>query len=116
MQNTIENMKLTPHITDLRGTRLGAIHPGSVLLPKQEDLCCTSHYSSSRETSALRVITLREESLRVMTLREKNSLLYELLLFKQGNLCSTSHYSSSKKDTSTLRVITLREANSLRYG
>ena len=40
---------------------LRVIHRGSVLLSKQKALCSTSYYSSSRNISALRVITLHWE-------------------------------------------------------
>ena len=57
MQNTIENIKLSPRFTDLRGTRLEAIHRASVLLSKQEDLCSTSHYSSRRKNTSTQHVT-----------------------------------------------------------
>ena len=127
--NIINDKKQTTKFIDMRASRLEPIHRGSVLLSKQEDLCSTSYYSSRRKnTSTLRVITLREgrilplyESLfekeehfhstshsilfRFYSSREE---LYESLLFEGRTSCSTSYY-SSRKEFPALRVITLRE-------
>ena len=77
---------MSTKITNLRGSRVRLIHRGSVLLSKQEDLCSTSHYSSSREASALRV-----------TLREGRILpLYESLLLRATGVSSASHSKQAK--------------------
>ena len=83
-------------IMNLRGARVTPIHRGSVLLSKQEDLGSTSHYSSSRETSALRVTSYyssrrkNTSKLRVITFREGRILpLYESLV-EGRNSYSTS--------------------------
>ena len=76
---------MSTKITDLRGSRLGPIHPGSVLLSKQEDLCSTSHYV---EPAVNRQPGFRRELVEQITpfiINSRNFLHGELLKFKFPN-------------------------------
>ena len=121
MQNIDNSIKFSKVSSFSAGPSLAGLATVSVLLfEKEEYFHSTSHYSSRRKnTSALRVITLREG--RILP-------LYESLLFEQeeyfhstshpsgvnssSHFHSTSHY-SSREELPALRVITLREGRIL---
>ena len=97
----------------VRGSALAQFDTVLVLLFGGRTPCSTSYFSRRKNTSTLRVITLRG----------KNSLLYELLLSEkeehfhptsQEYFHSTSNYSPSRK-LSALRVTSLQARRSLLY-